>query len=402
VHAGLDHRATCSGFSLFGSLKFMIDNYHLSIINVVYDRMANQQKSPKSAKKSSKSDKPLETLKNAPFGPAEEEAALLMGWLPVQVALKADLDAIYKRAQQLTRMARSENTRRSYRTAWQQYENWCHGVGFEPLSGDPGMISLFLSMLSLKVVPSTLKARLAAISVAHRLAGIPLDTNHAAIRLVMRGAAKEKGLAPTRQARPLLYETLPVFVDTFDDSPLDVRNKAILLLGFGGALRRSEIAALQLSDIVFKQDRLIIVLPRSKGDRYGRSETIVVAKHPTRMLCPSASPKDWLTLRGRETGPLFLRANRNQTFRQTGISDQTINRLIKTAAQKAQLTGGAYSGHSLRAGFATSASDAGCDLKTIMGQTRLRAARQALQYIRRPQDHLEHNASALLFQQTRS
>lgn len=360
----------------------MTDNYHLSIINMVYGSMAGSKNPPKSAKKREESDKSLEPLKNALFGPAEEEAAVLMGWLPVQAALKADLDAVYKRAQDLTRMARSENTRRSYRTGFNQYETWCQGVGVEVLSGDPGTVALFLSMLSLKVRPTTLQARLAAISVAHKLAGKKLDTSHEAIKMVMRGAAREKGLAPVRQARAIHYNVLPAFVDTFGDSPLEVRNKAILLIGFGGALRRSEIAALELKDVKMDKEGLTLTLPRSKADRLGLGQAVFVARHPTKRLCPLVVLKSWLRHRGSIEGPLFLRANRNETFRDVGISDQTVNRIVKGAAKRLGVAPSAYSGHSLRAGLATSAADAGCDLKAIMLQTRIRSAAQATKYVR--------------------
>ncbi|MFC4347958.1 tyrosine-type recombinase/integrase [Kordiimonas lipolytica] len=316
------------------------------------------------------------------FSAADEEAAVLMGWLPVQNALKAELDAVYARAQKLTKMARSENTRRAYRTAFTQYETWCRGVGVEPLSGDPGTVALYLSVLSQKVRPTTLKARLAAISVAHRLAGTKLDTSHEAIRLIMRGAAREKGLAPVRQARPLHYSILPALVDVFEATPLGIRNKALVLLGFAAALRRSEIAHIELKHINIGKDGLTLTLPRSKADRLGQGETIFVARHPTKRLCPVAAVEDWIEHRGKKAGALFLRANRNETFRDMGISEVTVNRVVKAAMKTLGVDESAYSGHSLRAGLATSAADAGCDLKAIMGQTRLRSAQQAMTYVR--------------------
>lgn len=344
--------------------------------------MATSGKSQKSANRPPAPPDDEAQPQTTPFGPAEENAALLMGWLPVQDALKQDLDAVYKRAQALTKMARSENTRRSYRTAWAQYEAWCNGVGVKPLSGDPGTVALYLSVLSQKVQPTTLKARLAALSVAHRLAGVKLDTRHEAIQLILKGAMREKGLAPKRQARPLHYSTLPALMDVFEATPLGIRNKALVLLGFAAALRRTEIAHLAYEHVTIAKDGLTLTLPRSKADRLGLGETIYVSRHSNTRLCPVAALEAWLEYRGKKDGPLFLRANRNGSFRDSGIGEQTINRIIKEAVQAVGFDASRYSGHSLRAGLATSAADAGCDLKAIMGQTRLKSARQAMTYIR--------------------
>lgn len=353
---------------------------------MVYGGMAGPENPPETAPNTPSSAEVQSEPQITLFDAAENQAAALMGWLPVQDALNADLDAIYQRARDLTKMARSENTRRSYRTAYAQYDAWCRAVGAQPLSGDPGTVALYLSVLSKKVQPSTLKARLAAISVAHRLAGHPLDTGHEAIRLIMRGAAKEKGLAPTRQARALHYSALPALMDVFSDSPLDVRNKAIVLTGFAAALRRSEIAGLDLADVTFETDGLTLDIRRSKGDRHGLGESIYVSRHPNERLCPVAALNRWLTIRGEKEYPghtrVFLRANRNQTFRETGITEQTINRVVKLAVEKIGFDPERYSGHSLRAGLATSAADAGLDLKAIMGQTRLKSTRQAMTYMR--------------------
>ncbi|WP_020398969.1 site-specific integrase [Kordiimonas gwangyangensis] len=344
--------------------------------------MAQAPKSPKSGKKRPPSPKRQAVPQNAPFGAAEENAALLMGWLPVQQALKQDLDAVYARAQKLTQMARSENTRRAYRTAWRQYEDWCKGVGVEPLSGDPGTVALYLSHLSIKVQPVTLKARLAAISVAHRLAGRTLDTRHEAIRLILRGASREKGLAPKRQARPLHYSALPALMDTFDRTPLGIRDKCLVLIGFAAALRRTEIADLDIKHVTIAAEGVTITLPRAKGDRLGRGESVFVSRHDDDRLCPVKALEDWLDYCGSAPGPVFLRANRNNTFRSTGISEKTVNRIVKAHVGTLGLDASDYSGHSLRAGLATSAAEVGCDLKAIMIQTRLKSARQAMIYIR--------------------
>lgn len=381
----------------------MIDNYHLSAINVVYGGMASPA-NPEKTGRNALSPPESEAGPSSPiFSAAENEAASLMGWLPVRQALKSDLDAIYQRARDLTKMARSENTRRSYRIAWKQYEDWCTGVGVKPLSGDPGTVALYLSVLSKKVQPSTLKARLAAISVAHKLAGHPLDTSHEAIRLILRGAAREKGTAPLRQARALHYSALPALVDVFSETPLDIRNKAVVLVGFAAALRRSEIAALQLKDITIDSEGATLALSASKGDLLRAGDSVYVSRHPDLRLCPVAALEAWLDVRGAVEGSgqarLFLRANRNHSFRECGIAEVTINRIVKDAVGRLGFDPACYSGHSLRAGLATSAADAGLDLKAIMSQTRLRSTRQAMTYVR-DSERKRDNVTKRLFAST--
>ncbi|WCL52882.1 tyrosine-type recombinase/integrase [Gimibacter soli] len=314
---------------------------------------------------------------------ATDAAAQLIGWLPVRDALKRDLEAVYDRAAALARMARADHTRRAYKTAWGQYEAWCHGVGIAPLAGDPGTVALYLATLSLKARPATLQARLAAISVAHRLAGVPLDTRHEALRLVLKGARRERGVAPGRQAKAFSAEDLVMLGPLYGDSPREQRDKALLLVGFAAALRRAELAALARDDVAIDHHgALQLTVRRAKGDPEGAGVRLTVSPHPVAAACPVAALVAWLSVRGDAPGPLFWRADRGGGVRARAIGAQAVNGVVKDAARRLGYDPVLYSGHSLRAGLASAAADAGCDLKAIMTQTRLKSPAQAATYMR--------------------
>ncbi|WCL55609.1 tyrosine-type recombinase/integrase [Gimibacter soli] len=313
---------------------------------------------------------------------ATDAAARLLGWLPVREALQRDLDAVYDRAAALARMAHADHTRRAYKTAWTQYEAWCRGVGVAPLSGDPGTVALYLATLSLKVRPTTLQARLAAISVAHRLAGVRLDTRHEAIRLVMRGAAREKGLAPARQATPVSLDDLRRLGRLFGPSRIERRDRAVLFLGFAAALRRAEITALTLADISFTPDGLTVTIRQGKGDPAGRGAKVPVSRHPDPAVCPVRALKAWLAERGDRAGPLFCQIHRSGSHRYQPLAPRAAGRIVKAAVQRLGQDPTTYSGHSLRAGLASAAADAGIGLHSLMEQTRLKSAAQAVTYMR--------------------
>ncbi|WP_308909462.1 tyrosine-type recombinase/integrase [Pseudokordiimonas caeni] len=315
------------------------------------------------------------------FG-ATDAAAQLLGWLPVRDALKRDLDAVYARAAALARMARADNTRRAYKTGWQQYDTWCRGVGVPALSGDPGTVALYLATLSLKVRPTTLRSRLAAISVAHRLAGVPLDTRHEAIRLVLRGAAREKGLAPARQATPLTLDDLGSLSAHYGDSRIERRDHAILLLGFAGALRRAEVARLRLEDVAFTREGLTLTIRGAKGDPTGHGARLRISRHPDPGACPVNATRRWIRERGDRPGPLFCQIHRSGSHRYQPLQPQAIGRIVKGAADRLGHDPAAYSGHSLRAGLASAAADLGVGLHALMEQTRLKSAAQAVTYMR--------------------
>ena len=325
--------------------------------------------------------------------------------MPVALAVRAALYA--------TR-ARGDGTRRVYRSAWRGYAAWCHTLGREPLSGDPDLLAMYATWRADDgVAISTLRVDLAAIRTAHLLAGIPLDLRDARLAMVVEGITRKKGTRPTRQAAPAGPEVLRQLLAACQPagSALGAHNRAMLLLGFGAPLRRSELVALRLGDVERVPGRgLRLLVRRSKTDQHGQGQDIAVWANPAEpLLCPLAALEFWLAHRDKATDlkapaaesargeqPLFCAVTK--AGRPTGVvlSDKAVARLVKGSAQRAGLDPERYSGHSLRAGLATVAGAAGAALPDLMRQTRHKSTQVALAYLR-PADLWRNNVTERVF-----
>ncbi|MEN0077353.1 MAG: tyrosine-type recombinase/integrase [Paracraurococcus sp.] len=308
--------------------------------------------------------------------------------------------------------ARSEGTRRAYRSAWRAYAAWCRSLGRDPLAGDAETIAMYavrraddgLSVASLRV-------HLAAIQAAHRLAGLSLDPRDPRLGMVMEGITRSKGLRPRRRAAAAGPESLRLMLAAcpLDTTPRGARDRAMLLLGFAAALRRSEVTNLALGDVEMVPGRgLRLLLRRSKTDPRGSGEEVAVCANPRDSgFCPVAALARWLAVRrqapdltrGRSDAerPLFCAITRRGQVTGAGLSDKAVWRLVKRAAAEGGLPDpGRYSGHSLRAGLATAAAEAGAGLADVMRQTRHKSSEVALGYLR-PEDLWRNNVTGRVF-----
>jgi site-specific recombinase XerD len=169
--------------------------------------------------------------------------------------------------------SRAENTTRVYRTGWAQFTAWCDGHGVTPLPASAETVAFYMTALATIVKPATIDLRLAAISAAHRAAGHDSRTKQEAVRLVRRGMRRTLGTAQ-RQVRPVTVPELRVMLQGLGTDPAGCRDRALLLLGFAGALRRSELVGLDVADIIEGADGLTVHLRRSKTDQEGAGRTI--------------------------------------------------------------------------------------------------------------------------------
>ena len=263
------------------------------------------------------------------------------------------------------------------------------------------------------VAVSTLRVDLAAIRTAHLLAGIPLDMRNPRLAMVVEGITRGRGTRPSRQVAPVVPDVLRQLVASCPppSTALGARDRAMLLLGFGAALRRSELVALELGDVVTVPGRgLRVLVRRSKTDQHGQGQDIAIWANPTNpLLCPVAALDDWLAQRNqardldwsaaesaRRERPLFCAVTKAGRPTGAALSDKAVARLVKGAASKAGLDPERYSGHSLRAGLATAAGDAGAALPDLMRQTRHKSTQVALAYLR-PADLWRNNVTREVF-----
>lgn len=315
----------------------------------------------------------------------------------------AQADAIRELAGQAAAWAtraRGEGTLRAYRSAWKHYAAWCDRLGFAPLSGDAGIIGMYLVKAAERLKVPTLRVHLAAIATAHRLAGVPVDLRHPRIALVLDGLARGQAGRTPRQAAPILLDALSRLLAVQPDGPLGRRNRAMLLIGYGAALRRSELVALTLGDVVRVSDRgLEVTVRRSKTDPHGHGQTVAIWAASSPALCALRALDAWLAVRAAGTAdePLFCGVLKNGRITGKGLSDKAVARLVKEAAVAAGLPEPErFSGHSLRAGLATTAAGEEAQLHDIMRQTRHQSADTARRYLR-SRDRWRNNVTEKIF-----
>ncbi len=331
--------------------------------------------------------------RSPPTGHAEtqgavEVAASLSGPLavPADPTNAEEIRGLAAQAAVWASHAHGPGTRRAYRSAWTQYAAWCERLGFAPLAGDAEIIGLYLVKAAERLALPTLRVHLAAIGAAHRLAGMPVDLRHPRIALVLEGLARSQAGRTVRQATPILPPALSRLLAVQPDGPLGLRNRAMLLIGYGAALRRSELVALAVADVARVPGRGIeVTVRRSKTDQHGHGEGVAIWTAVDPDLCALRALDAWLAVRGAAaaTDPLFCGVRKNGRLTGKRLSDKAVVRLVGEAARAAGLPEPAsFSGHSLRAGLATAAAEAEAQLHDVMRQTRHRSVEVARRYMR--------------------
>ncbi len=250
-----------------------------------------------------------------------------------------------------------------------------------PLPASPETVALYIADLSDQHKPGTLTRRLSAISQAHQIAELESPTAAARVRLVMAGIRRNKGTAQTPKT-PVLVEDLRRMISCLPDNLLGVRDRALLLIGFSGAFRRSELVALDVDDIAFTKEGLVVRIRRSKADQEGEGRKIGIPYGSNPATCPIRSLQEWLERSGIGDGPLFRPINRHGKMASMRLSGAAVSDVVKRYVEATGLDASEFAGHSLRSGLATSAAMAGASERSIMDQTGHRSLNMVRRYIR--------------------
>jgi site-specific recombinase XerD len=309
----------------------------------------------------------------------ETSGAILSALGGDAIATPADLDTLAGRARAYAEGARAAATRRAYKSDWRHYENWCAGAGLPALPASPGTIGLYLTAYADILTVSTLTRRLSAIAVAHRMAGCHLDTRHPAIRDMLRGVRRARGVAP-RAAEALTVPLARRLVATCGDRLIDVRDRALILVGLGSALRRSELVAVDIADVTVSPEGLRIRVRRSKSDQEGEGRTIAIGRTGT-ATCPVAAYTAYIEAAGITEGAAWRSIDRHGRVGGR-LPDRAVSEMVKSRAARAGLDPKGYSGHSLRAGLATSAAAVGIAEREIARVTGHKSMAVLRRYIR--------------------
>jgi site-specific recombinase XerD len=297
-------------------------------------------------------------------------------------------------AREYIRASKAESTLRGYRSDWREFHVWCEGHGVCPLPASPETVAAYIAECAGRLKVGSIQRRLNAIAEAHKAMGLESPTHSAMVANTMKGIRRTKGTAPVQKA-PSLTGDIRAMVDSTDNGVIGLRDRALILLGFAGAFRRSELIALDIEDCTFGKDGLTVTLRRSKTDQDGAGRKVGIPYGANPETCPVRTVRAWLESAAISAGPLFRSINRHGQIKPGRLSPPDVARVVKKLAERAGLDPVKYAGHSLRAGHATSAAIAGASERSIMNQTGHRSVQMVRRYIRDGSLFRENSAGKL-------
>jgi len=266
------------------------------------------------------------------------------------------LEDLIKKAHDLMRAAKAPSTRKAYQSDFRIFESWCAAHRLASLPSAPETIALYIaSCVVARLAPATIARRLASISKAHQAAGFensPASTKHFVVGEVLKGARRTLGVAQ-KCKDPLLLNDIRRLLDSCPKNLLGLRDRALILTGFAGAFRRSELCAMAVSDLSFSDSGLVINVPRSKADQEQAGDKVAIPFGEHEETCPIKTLREWLAAANVTRGAVFRAVDRHGHVAATGLHGDSIAAIFKTAAARAGMEATNIAGHSVRAGMAT-------------------------------------------------
>ena len=271
------------------------------------------------------------------------------------------------------RNSKSTNTLRAYQSDYNDFSLFCSKNGFQAMPTQPKILALYITHLSSYSKYSTLKRRLASISILHKTKGYYIDTKHPIIIENLMGIKRTNG-SNQKGKKPLLINDLKILIEAIDQSKekniRKIRDKALVLIGFSGGFRRSELVDLEYEDIEFVTEGVKIFVKRSKTDQSGEGMIKAIPYFDNKNFCPVKALDKWIVEAELKDGKIF------------NISDKSVALIIKKYANYAGLDAHRYAGHSLRSGFATSTAESGAEERNIMAMTGHKSTEMVRRYIK--------------------
>ena len=269
--------------------------------------------------------------------------------------------------------SKSVNTIRAYKADFKDFSAFCVKNGLSSMPTEPKILSLYLTHLSASSKFSTLKRRIASISVIHKMKGHYLDTKHPIIMENLHGIKRVKG-SHQKAKKPILINDLKLIIQAIDQSAESekkkIRDKALILVGFSGGFRRSELVDIDTDDVEFVIEGVKIYIKRSKTDQSGEGMTKAIPYFENKLFCPVVNLKTWIDY-----------SQKNKSGKIFDISDKSVALIIKKYAALSGLDSSRYGGHSLRSGFATTTAESGAEERNIMAMTGHKTTQMVRRYI---------------------
>ena len=299
--------------------------------------------------------------------------------------LSTNLKSLHEETLNNLKSSKANNTLRAYKSDFKDFGAFCVKHGLNSLPSEPKIVSLYLTQLSKNSKISTLRRRLVSISMVHKLKGYYLDTKHPIIVENLMGIRRVKG-SIQKGKKPILISHLKSIINVIDEKKIEdikkSRDKTIILIGFGGGFRRTELISIDHDDLEFVPEGLKITIRKSKTDQFGEGMIKGLPYFTNEKYCPVNNLKKWLEISKIKSGPVFKRFSKGLNLTNERLSDQSVVILIKEYLNIAGIENKNFSGHSLRSGFATVAADAGADERSIMAMTGHKTTQMVRRYIR--------------------
>ncbi len=299
--------------------------------------------------------------------------------------LTTDLKSLHEATLNNLKSSKSNNTLRAYKSDFKDFGAFCAKHGLNSLPSEPKVVSIYLTHLSKNSKFSTLKRRLVSISMVHKLKGHYLDTKHPIIVENLMGIRRVNG-SIQKGKKPILINHLKSIINIIDEQKTGeikkLRDKSIILIGFGGGFRRSELISIDHEDLEFVPEGIKITIKRSKTDQFGEGMTKGLPYFANETYCPIKNLKKWLNISKIKTGPIFRRFSKGLSLSDKRLTDQSVVLLIKSYLNLAGIENKNFSGHSLRSGFATVAAESGADERSIMAMTGHKTTQMVRRYIK--------------------
>jgi integrase len=311
-------------------------------------------------------------------------------------ALGSPLGVTRENLQEDLEAALPANTRRAYADDWKRWESWCGEQSVDPFDATDSMVYAFVRFLADEgLAATTIQRRLNGIRFQYGMADLEFPVMSMRGRKAVQGVLRRARRRP-RQKVPLLPEDIEAAYRHLGKSYRDTRDRALVSFGFAGALRRSEIVAVDVDHIEWLDEGARLLIPRSKTDVEGFGEHVAIPYGRKEEVCPVRLMGEWLEKGRIEEGPVFRRLSRSDNVLEYRAAASTVERVVRRIAELAGHDPLVYGGHSLRSGLATAAAREGKSLKAIMDQARWTSVKTALKYIRYATQFEDNAAEGLL------
>lgn len=289
---------------------------------------------------------------------------------------------------------KAASTRRAYAADWRHFQAFCDARGLEALPALPATLARFVSSLATAgLKASTIGRRAAAVAYYHRLANLESPGNVEAVKATIRGIRRTIGAAPVKKA-PATADLVQRMLDQCPNTLTGLRDRALISLGFAGALRRSELVALEVSDLVEAADGYRLTIKRSKTDQEGEGCTIGIP-HGYKVR-PVEHVRAWLAAAGITQGIVFRPIGKGGRVQSVALSGHSAAQIVKAYAKAAGLDPAVFAAHSLRSGFLTSSAESGASIFRMMDQSRHKSMDTLRGYVRTAGLFKDHAGAAFL------